>query len=206
MYGNDWTMPAGHRLGVLLTGANQEWWAHVPTGQQVDVKSASITLPYLGCRRSSTIEGGPSVKLESYLKNAPFAVDAATITGATDPGFALPPDQGDCTAKEIAQGGPVGTPGTGSGPSAHGCIDRRRFKFRLHARRGDRVVKVTAFVNGHLAVRRRGHNLKTLTLTKLPLGRFKVKILTRTARGHSTRSLRTYKGCRKSRPHVTHPS
>jgi hypothetical protein len=67
-------------------------------------------------------------------------------------------------------------------------------------------VKVVAFVNGHVVARRRGHNLKTLTLTKLPLGKFRVKILTRTARGHRTRSVRTYKGCRKSRPHVTHPS
>jgi hypothetical protein len=181
---------------VLLTGANQEWWAHVPTGQQVDVKSASITLPFLGCARSTFIQGGPSVKLESYMKNAPFPVDDATVKGATAAGFALPPVQGDCTGKEIAGGGPAG----------HGCIDRRKFTFRLHARRRDRVVKVAAYINGHLAVRRHGRNLKFLTLKKLPLGKFKVKILTRTARGHSTRSVRTYKGCRKSRPHVTHPS
>src|SRR4051812_33978651 len=148
LYGDDWTMPAGHRLGVLLTGANQEWWAHVPTGQQVDVKSAQITLPFLGCRRSAFIQGDPSVKLESYMKNAPFPVDDATVKDATLAGFALPPDQGDCTAKEIAGGGPV----AGPGPSgSKGCIDRRRFRFRLHHRRGDRVVKVSAFVNGHLA-------------------------------------------------------
>jgi uncharacterized protein len=194
LYGNDWTMPAGHRLGVLLTGANSEWWLHTPTGQQVTVKSAQISLPFLGCRRTSFIQGDPSVKLESYLKHAPFAVDDATVKDATSTGFGLPADAGICSKKELAGGGPAG----------HGCLDRRKFTFRLHARHGDRVVKVRAYVNGRLAVKRSGHNLRTLTLKKLPLGKFTVKILTRTAQGHTTRSVRTYKGCRKSRPHVTH--
>ena len=29
LYGDDWKLPAGHRVGVLLTGANAEWWLHV---------------------------------------------------------------------------------------------------------------------------------------------------------------------------------
>jgi predicted acyl esterase len=193
LYGDDWTMPAGHRLGVLVTGANAEWWLHAPTGQQVTVKSASIALPFLGCRRTASIEGGPSVKLEDYVKS-PFTVDAATIKAATDAGFALPPDQGDCTKKEIAAGGPSGSK----------CRDRRKFTFRLRHRRGQRVVRVRAYVNGRLVVKRRGRNLRTVTLRKLPLGRFRVKILTRTNDGHSTRTVRTYKGCRKSRPHGSH--
>ncbi|MEA2438870.1 MAG: uncharacterized protein QOH76_294 [Thermoleophilaceae bacterium] len=195
LYGNDWTMPAGHRLGVLLTGANQEWWAHVPTGQQVTVKSAKITLPFLGCRRSSFIQGDPSVKLEGYKKLAPFPVDEATIKDATSSSFGLPADQGICTKREIAGGGPKGK-----------CLDRRAFTFRLHARRGDRVTSVRAYVNKRLVVNKRGRNLKVLKLKKLPLGRFKVTIITRTAKGHSTRSVRYYRGCRKGRPHVTHPS
>jgi hypothetical protein len=160
----------------------------------VNVKSATLTMPFLGCRRSTFIEGNPSVKLESYLKNAPFPVDDATVKAATSDSFGLPADQGNCTQGEIAGGGPAG----------HGCIDRRKFSFRLHARRGDRVVKVRAYVNGRLVVKRSGSNLRTLTIKKLPLGKFTVKILTRTRQGHTTRSVRTYKGCRKSRPHVTH--
>src|SRR3954469_14368801 len=195
LYGNDWTMPAGHRLGVLLTRANSEWWLHTPTGQQVTVKSAQISLPFLGCKRTSFIQGGPSVKLESYLKNAPFQVDDATIKDNTLGSFALPPSQGTCTKQEIANGGP-----------SHGCIDRRKFSFRLHARHGDRVTRVRVYVNGKRVVNRRGHNLKRVTLKRLPLGKFTVKILTNTARGHSTRSVRMYKGCKKSRPHVVHPS
>jgi uncharacterized protein len=195
LYGNDWTMPAGHRLGVLLTGANSEWWAHVPTGQQVTVKSAQISLPFLGCARTTFIQGDPSVKLESYLKNAPFQVDDATIKAGTLSSFGLPPSQGTCTKAEIANGGP-----------SHGCIDRRKFSFRLHARHGDRVTRVRVYLNGKRVINRRGRNLKSVTLKKLPLGKFTVKILTNTAHGHSTRSVRTYKGCKKSRPHVVHPS
>jgi hypothetical protein len=193
LYGDDWTMPAGHRLGVLLTGANSEWWLHTPTGQQVTVKSAQITLPFLGCKRTSLIQGDPSVKLESYLKNAPFPVDAATIKDNTVASFGLPADQGTCTKSELANGGP-----------SHACLDRRKFSFKLHARHGDRVTRVRVFVNGRRVVNRHGHNLKTITLTKLPLGRFTVTILTNTAQGHSTKSVRTYKGCKKSRPHVSH--
>ena len=62
------------------------------------------------------------------------------------------------------------------------------------------------YVNGKRVISRRGHNLKSVTLKKLPLGKFTVKILTNTAEHHSTRSVRTYKGCKKSRPHVVHPS
>jgi hypothetical protein len=134
------------------------------------------------------------VKLESYMKNAPFPVDEATIKDNTLSSFGLPADQGTCTKQELA----------GGGPSGHGCLDRRKFSFALHARKGDRVVKVRAYVNGRLVVKRSGRNLRTLTLRKLPLGKFTVKILTRTAKGHTTRSVRTYKGCKKSRPHVTH--
>jgi predicted acyl esterase len=195
LYGNDWTMPAGHRLGVLLTGANSEWWAHTPTGQQVSVKSAKLTLPFLGCRRTAFIQGDPSLKLESYMKNAPFPVDEATIKDATSSSFGLPADQGLCTQREIAGGGPKG----------HGCIDRRTFTFRLHHRRGDRVTRVRAYVNRRLVANKRGRNLRTLKLKRLPLGKFKVTIITRTRQGHSTKSVRYYKGCRKSRPHVTHP-
>jgi predicted acyl esterase len=194
LYGNDWTMPAGHRLGVLLTGANSEWWAHSPTGQQVDVKSAQITLPFLGCRRTETIQGNPSVKLESYMKNAPFPVDAETVNAGTSNAFGLPADQGNCTKREIAAGGPSGS----------GCVDRRKFTFRLRHGKGQRVTRVRAYVNGRLVAKHRGRHIRRLVLRKLPLGKFRVKIITRTNDGHSTRTVRTYRGCRKSRPHGSH--
>jgi predicted acyl esterase len=98
LYGDDWKLPAGHRIGVLLTSSNGEWWQHVPTLQPVTVTSASITLPFLRCRRSTTIQGGRSIKLDSYLRDAPFAVPAATVAGATSPAFPVPPPLAPCAA------------------------------------------------------------------------------------------------------------
>jgi predicted acyl esterase len=90
LYGDDWKLPAGHRLGVLVTGANAEWWTHTPTLGTVTVRSASISLPFLGCRRMLTIQGDPSIKLESYRADAPFTVPADTISGATSSALAVP--------------------------------------------------------------------------------------------------------------------
>jgi predicted acyl esterase len=90
LYGDDWKLPAGHRLGVLVTGANAEWWTHTPTLGAVTVRSASISLPYLDCRRTLTIQGDPSIKLDSYRADAPFTVPADTISGATSTALAVP--------------------------------------------------------------------------------------------------------------------
>ncbi len=90
MYGDDWRIPAGHRVGVLVTGANAEWWLHVPTGATVSVSGARIELPYLHCTRTATIQGDPSVKLESYRAEAPFSVPAATIAQAERADFTVP--------------------------------------------------------------------------------------------------------------------
>ena len=96
MYGDDWVLPAGHRLGVLVGSSNSEWWTPTPTFQTVTVNSAHVTLPFLSCARTKFIQGDPSVKLDSYKADAPFPVDAATISGATDPSFPVPPALRNC--------------------------------------------------------------------------------------------------------------
>ena len=97
LYGDDWKLPAGHRVGVLVTSSNSEWWLHRPTLQPVTVSSASISLPWRSCEGGAAIEGGPSIKLDSYKASAPFAVPAATIAASTDPSFALPGALGACS-------------------------------------------------------------------------------------------------------------
>jgi predicted acyl esterase len=90
LYGQDWRFAAGHRVGVLVTGANAEWWTHVPTLQTVQVTAGTVTLPWLATPRSSDLAGGRSVRLDEYEAAAPFTVDAATIAANTAPGFPLP--------------------------------------------------------------------------------------------------------------------
>jgi hypothetical protein len=167
---------------------------HQPTGQDIEVKSASLTMPYLGCARTQFIQGNPSIRLEDYKDGAPFSVDDATIKDGTLDSFALPAAQGDCTPREIAGGGPAG----------HGCVDRRKFTFRLRHRRGQRVISVRAYVNGKRVLKRRGHNVRFITIKKLPLGKFRVKIVKITNDRHKTTTVRVYKGCRKGRPHGSH--
>jgi predicted acyl esterase len=94
MYGDDWLIPAGHRLGVLVTTANHEWWlGAIPTNSTVTVKDGSITLPFLKYTRPGTIPGKRPARLDAWLSSAPFTVPAATVSSSTSPGFALPPPQ-----------------------------------------------------------------------------------------------------------------
>jgi predicted acyl esterase len=91
LLGNDWKLPRGHRVGVLLSSSNSEWWLHVPTMQTVEIASASVRLPFLRRARTKRIAGEPAVKLEEYREQAPFTVDAETIAAAEREDFALPP-------------------------------------------------------------------------------------------------------------------
>ncbi|MEA2143495.1 MAG: uncharacterized protein QOI64_1925 [Solirubrobacteraceae bacterium] len=208
LYGNDWKLPPGHRFGVLISSSHAEWWQHVPTGQTVTVKSASVTMPYLGCRRDQTIQGGQSIKLENYLKTAPFTVDAATIREGTDPAFPLPGAAAECSAAELA-GGPATVPASegggagGSQGSPAGCVDRRKFKFRIHQPTRGRIVKAVAYVNGKRKASKKGRRITSITVKKLPQQVFTVKIVATASNGARTISVRRYRGCKKGRPSTT---
>jgi hypothetical protein len=93
MYGNDWLVPKGDRLGVLVTTANDEWWTPTPSLSTVTVGSGSITLPFLRYTRPDHIPGKRPARLDAWLSAAPFPVDAATVAGSTNAKFVLPPAQ-----------------------------------------------------------------------------------------------------------------
>ena len=103
LYGNDWIVKKDHRVGVLVTSSNAEWWLHRPTGQDVAVSAAQIAIPFKTCANRTPLEGDPSVKLESYLRNAPFEVDAETVQEATNPAFALPGPVADCAQRLLGK-------------------------------------------------------------------------------------------------------
>jgi sugar lactone lactonase YvrE len=85
-------------------------------------------------------------------------------------------------------------------PASKGCVDRRKFTFKLHHARGTRIVQADAFVNGKRKVHLRRHSIKRITLKKLPKGKFRVRIVARQSNGSRKISTRTYNGCKKSRP------
>ena len=95
-----------------------------------------------------------------------------------------------------------GGPGAGGTARSIKCRDHRRFTFRVHQPRHGRIVRVEAYVNGRLRKRVRGHRVTRVTISRLPRRRFSVRIVAHWNTGKRTVSTRTYKGCRKSRPHT----
>lgn len=70
MYGQDWLIPAGHRIGVKITNSDIDEFTHVPTQQAVEITSAKISLPFLTYDRTRFIDGEPTARLESYMTRA----------------------------------------------------------------------------------------------------------------------------------------
>jgi hypothetical protein len=113
LYGNDWILEKGHRLGVLITSSNAEWWTHVPTNQPITVTKAQITLSYLRCARPRHIQGRSSIFLDDYKQNAPFPVAPGTIASATRAGFPVPAALKSCGSNPGGGRGGGGNPGGG---------------------------------------------------------------------------------------------
>jgi predicted acyl esterase len=89
LYPQDWRLPAGHRLGILLSGADVSEWIPEPgSGSQVQIRSGSVEIPALRYGRDRFLDGGPGISW-SQIKH-PVRIDPATI--ATDAVHAqLPP-------------------------------------------------------------------------------------------------------------------
>jgi uncharacterized protein len=203
LWAADWKLKAGDRIGVRVTDNNQDWWILAsPSGQQVTVRGGSITLPFLANNRAQTIQGDPGVQLKPYLETHIATAPADAVDSATD--FNLPAALKDVPEGSVSSGGytePVGGATTPK-PTKRGCKDRRKFSFRVHQPRNGRIVRVTVYVNGKRVKRLHGHRISRVTLKRLPKGVFKVKIVAVTSRGSRTVSVRTYRGCKKSRAHT----
>ena len=97
------------------------------------------------------------------------------------------------------------TPGGSGGDAlpdtpAAGCVDTRKFSWRLHHAPGARVTSVDIYVDGKRKVRRRANDIETVSLTKLPQGTFRVRIVARHSDGRHITTSRRYKGCKKGKP------
>lgn len=92
LWSADWKIPAGHRIAVRVTDANEDWWIHTPLFDTVDVVGGSVTLPFLTYERTSTIQGDPGTQLEGYL-NETITVPPQILRDSVSPSFNLPPAQ-----------------------------------------------------------------------------------------------------------------
>ena len=84
-------------------------------------------------------------------------------------------------------------------PASRGCVDTRKFSFRLRNPAGRRAVRVDVFINGRRKKTYRGADLKRISIAKLPQKRFVVRILVLQDNGAERATSRTYRGCKKSR-------
>jgi hypothetical protein len=107
-----------------------------------------------------------------------------------------------CRARvNVESDGPTDVRLTGCGGLPRRCTDRRKFRFRFKNPRGVKVKRVVVRINGKRTQARRGKDIKSLRIRKLPRrGKFRVKIVATLNTGVKSVSTRTYKGCRKSRP------
>lgn len=158
----------------------------------------------------------------------PFTNDCAQCTTVTDNGaglswnFTVNPGQTVTfshytTFSPTGRAGPPPPPVEGPAgnplglPSNRKCIDTRKWRFRLHHPSNDLIKDVQVFINGklkrHLKTTVAGSGIERLTLKKLPKKKFKVRIVATRESGVKSISVRTYKGCKKSksRTHGVHP-
>lgn len=80
MYGQDWVFAEGHRIGVLISGSNAEWWVHVPTQSPVAVIEAFAELPLLDTPRTDFDAGGFETSRLRQHNSSTFTVPAPVIT------------------------------------------------------------------------------------------------------------------------------
>ena len=103
LFPQDWRLARGHRLGLLVSGAEDSWWIpHQGTAEEVEVRSGSLSLPALRCARDSFIEGDEG-RYWSQVKH-PIQVPQAEIEQRTVEGGIPPPQQSGGACRAIVQG------------------------------------------------------------------------------------------------------
>jgi hypothetical protein len=90
LYGQDWRIQEGHRIGVLLSSANTDQFQYpFVTRQPVTVRYATIRLPFLTNERLEFLEGGSTPRLESFLTGSTSVLSSEFISSA-ETAFDLP--------------------------------------------------------------------------------------------------------------------
>ncbi len=137
LYGNDWKVPKGHRIGVLVTDTNAEWWTE-SAPSPLTLTAGSVELPFLQYKRPDTIQGDPSVRLEEWLQDAPFEVPEDVIASSTSGTFAQPAALTDAPAGALPAPGSsnptIVTTQNGAG-SVKGGVARLRARIARKKRR-----------------------------------------------------------------------
>jgi ABC-2 type transport system ATP-binding protein len=115
-----------------------------------------------------------------------------------------PPEPGPDTSapQKAGTGGPAtpAAPAASTLPRKGSCLSRRTITVTLKRPKGDRVVRAEILVSGKRLVRKSGKDLRKVRFRLLGLkkGVYRIEIRTRTKKGKSPRSARTYRTCVKN--------
>lgn len=76
LYPEDWTLQPGHRVAVLVSGADLDWYNPPHSGSDVEVKGGSLAVPYLTYQRTGYLAGGVAEAMEG---RTPIELDADAV-------------------------------------------------------------------------------------------------------------------------------
>jgi predicted acyl esterase len=97
LYPQDWPVERGHRLGLLLTGSDQDWYLPAHSGAAVQVASGALHVPFLRFRRDRFLAAAVTPAMSA---RRPITIPDATLRTAAV-AAALPPPLVDPSAVDV---------------------------------------------------------------------------------------------------------
>ncbi len=123
LYPTDWVFEPGHRIGILVSGSNNEHYAHVETNTTVTVEGGTIGLPLLPADRAARpLPGEPAPRLLAYRAAAPFPVPVDPASRTADGFVVEAPTSGAPAPAEPAPAEPAPTPAPAPLPATGGGL------------------------------------------------------------------------------------
>jgi dienelactone hydrolase len=161
-------------------------WRHDAQEQAVDPNGdGNMFSFYYRSRLNIGLSGGGRFVCEDMRPGCPGMSDADGYPGTYDFYKIV-------TTKDTPGAAPAGS-------GIYGCGKKPNRVVPLHFRHR-RVVRATIFINGKRVKVYRGRRLKRIAIPPAGTARHKVKIVLRFNRGKRHVSVRTYKGCKKTKP------
>ncbi len=78
LYPQDWRIPAGHQLGILVSGSDDSWYRPYHTGTEVDVLGGAVDVPYLAFDRAPRTRPGDIATIAEAFQVTADELGAAT--------------------------------------------------------------------------------------------------------------------------------
>jgi hypothetical protein len=183
LHPQDWRLAAGHRIGLLVSGADDSHYLpQTGTGAQVTIESGRLSLPALRCRRDTFLDGDRG-QWWDQVKH-PIQISQGTIEQNTVAGELPPPQEtgGVCTAivrSCLARRSRVGPRNIGR--ARLGYTRRRLLRLPVKpVRRTRRSYRYCV----------KGSRGRVTAVFSSRSGRGRVRLVTTTARGHGNRRVR----------------